>query len=49
MLELYFPLSQGPVSRSYRVHLAKHWPYANTSPRPLLLDFHGWTGHASQT
>jgi len=38
---------QGPVSRSYRVHLAKHWPYANTSPRPLLLDFHGWTGHAS--
>ena len=39
---------QGPVSRSYRVHLPLHWPGANDIPLPLLLDYHGWTSHAGQ-
>ena len=37
---------QGLVSRSYRLHVPKHWPLDNNQPLPLLLDFHGWTQHA---
>ena len=39
-------LFQGRVSRSYRLHVPKHWPLENNQPLPLLLDFHGWTQHA---
>ena len=35
----------GSVSRKYRVHLPSHWG-DNRLPRPLLLDYHGWTEHA---
>ena len=35
----------GSVSRKYRVHLPSHWG-DNSLPRPLLLDYHGWTEHA---
>ena len=38
--------TQGLVSRSYRLHVPKHWPLDNNQPLPLLLDFHGWTQHA---
>jgi len=38
---------QGLVSRSYRLHVPKHWPLDNKRPLPLLLDFHGWTQHAA--
>ena len=34
------------MSRSYRLHVPKHWPIDNNQPLPLLLDFHGWTQHA---
>ena len=35
----------GSVSRKYRVHLSSHLG-DNSLPRPLLLDYHGWTEHA---
>ena len=33
----------GPVSRAYRLHLPAHWPMSNDVPRPLVVDFPGWT------
>ena len=33
----------GPVSRAYRLHLPVHWPITNNIPRPLLVDYPGWT------
>jgi len=35
----------GLSARSYRLHLPTYWPKGNDIPRPLLLDFHGWTGN----
>ena len=43
---IHFSFFQGRVSRSYRLHVPKHWPLENNQPLPLLLDFHGWTQHA---
>ena len=33
----------GPVARAYRLHLPLHWPSTNSIPRPLLVDYPGWT------
>ena len=33
----------GDVSRAYRLHLPTHWPMSNNIPRPLLVDYPGWT------
>ena len=38
---------QGEVRRSYSLHLPANFLTSNTEPVPLVLDYHGWTGSAS--
>ena len=36
----------GKVNRTYVLHLPTYYPTTNDQPVPLVLDFHGTTGHA---
>ena len=38
----------GEVRRDYSLHLPAQYDTSNTQALPLVLDYHGWTGSASQ-
>merc|ERR1719187_1363290 len=38
---------QGDLDRTFNLHLPLNYLTSNTRPTPLVLDFHGWTGSAT--
>ena len=36
----------GSVTRTYRLHVPRHYDTSNLVAVPLVMDYHGWGGNA---